>query len=1348
MVRCELCASLISELSLFARCLGQTPTSIVCNAELGCTRALPIQRSDLHAPPAQVVVARTKQQVRDMLHSRPEQNTCLVTTTRCLAGLESLWQSAGCVQVHKMASDTPLGLLLNAEAKRPSPVVLYHVPPDSRGRAECHTLAHAALADEQLDMVFPALAAAAHGAGEKQVRCLLDSGASACFVSQDLVRKLKLPMQQAALKSVTTAAGRTVPIAGMVSMELRMGDARLNVAAQVLPCFLSEVQLILGQDFMREHEVQLRFDAVPSRCSLRCPETQQRMELSRHMQMATSKVAGAVGVASIADQSSHGKQATPSLGMTAAVAARLLRRHAGKAFVALLRPVSAGRGVVPGGVAAVALDVSSLPSETGTVPVGVAGEEPVRPKLDHVPAALRSELQGLLDEFSDVFSESPQAGGALVDMPEHTIQLEPGATPPFRRNFRLSPLELQELRKQVTELLSKGLVTPSSSPFGAPVLFVPKPNGGLRFCLDYRALNELTVKMRWPLPRIDDLLDAARGAKFKSSLDMAGGYHQIRIAPEDVPKTAFGTPFGHYEWQVLPMGLTNAPSTFQRTMNKVFEPYLKVPGPVSDLVSDGAERFVLVYLDDVLCLSASAEEHMRHLRLLFEKLREHRLQAKLSKCKFMQRELKFLGHILAEDGVKPDPGKIQALLDWPFPENAVGMQQFLGLANYFRKFIPDYARIASPLYELTKKQVPFQEGEETRQAFEQVKKLLIEPPLLAYPNPDLPYELISDASVTGCGAVLTQEGRPIAYYSSKFSGAERNYTTGEQELLGLIKALKEWRCYLEGCAGLTLVTDHNPLTWFSSQPSLSRRQARWAEFLSRFHPFEVKYRPGSTNPADSLSRLHGTAANAPKVVAAAVTRRTAREFKSEWLSKIKAATSQDAHFADERAVKQYVKQDGYWTYQNRIVVPASLRTELLQSFHNSPTAGHFGWARTLELVERQFWWPRLRDEVKAFVKACPSCQANKATNHRPFGLLNPLQIPDTRWHTVTMDFITDLPPTTAGHDAILVFVDKLTKYVHLVPTNKSCTSEELSRLFLEHIFQNHGMIKVLISDRDPRFTSKFWDSFCASLGIESRQSTAFHPQTDGQTERMNRVLEEVLRHFVDEDHSNWDRLLPLVAFAMNNAVAASTGHTPFYLNYGAHPLTPVTAGLLSGKLPNLDAVLSDLDATLQKVKKLHAAAQDRQKAYADKARAAHGFKAGQMVLLSSRNLKFKQGVKKLHPKYVGPFRILKMVGENAAKLELSEAYARLHPVFHVSMLKEYKEGPGAAPKPPKPDIVDGEPYYKVERILSMRESSTGKGRGKKRREFLIKWTGYDDSHNSWEPETNLTPDLLKSYLAR
>jgi hypothetical protein len=1151
------------------------------------------------------------------------------------------------------------------------------------------------------------------------------------------------------LKSVATAAGRVVPIVGCVTFKLQLGcvgaaPTTVEVTAHILPSFLSEVQLILGQDFLKSNTVEMGFQTDAARCTLLCPLTGQQIVLSRLLAQQSPPPAR---------QEAGNKSSTPLLPnlpglVSAAMALRLLKQSPERAFVALITPHALSSQPDAGAGSC------SETREPACHPATAQPDKLKAPSLDHVPPDIRAQFTALLDEFSDVFSETPQAGGALVDTPEHIIDLTPGAKAPFRRNRRLSPAEMQELRTQVTDLLAKGLITPSSSPFGAPVLFVPKPDGRLRFTLDFRELNAISKKLRTVIPRIDDLLDAARGAVTRSSLDLAGGYHQIRIAPEDIPKTAFSTPFGHYEWRVLPMGLTNAPAAFQSTMNKVFEPYLRLPGAQgTGATGVRSQGFVLVYLDDVLCLSSSPEEHLKHLRLVFEKLREYRLQAKFSKCKFLQQELKFLGHVLTDEGIKPDAAKIQTLLDWQFPSTALGLSQFLGLAVYFRKFIPNFSRVAAPLYHLIKKTVPFQEGEEARRAFNLIKKLLISPPVLAYPNPDLPYEVISDASITGCGALLIQDERPVAYFSSKFSSAERNYTTHEQEMLGIIKALKEWRCYLEGCKGLTLVTDHNPLTFFSAQPNLSRRQARWSEFLSRFQPYQVKYRPGSTNPADPLSRLHSTVAFAGPPVLLAILALTVGEYKPDLLERLQEESRIDPEFQDSDTTCKYEREEGYWTYQGRIVVPRALQQELIELHHSLPSAGHFGWARTLEQLARQFWWPKMRDDVQAFVASCGSCQCSKAANHKPFGLLTPIPIPDERWHTVTMDFIMDLPRTAEGHDAILVFVDKLTKYVHLVPTNKTCSAEELSKLFLRHIFQYHGMIKVLISDRDPRFTSQFWRSFCQRLHIAPRFSTAFHPQTDGQTERANRVIEEVLRHFITGDHTNWEDLLPLVAFAINNAKSASTGETPFFLNHGTHPGTPASVGLPEGKLPALDAVFSEMGATLTRARELLKAAQDRQKAYADKSRSPHTFQEGQLVLLSTKNLKFQKGVRKLHPKYIGPFRVVQMVGQNAAKLDLPQAYSRVHPVFHVSLLHAYREGPGALKPPPVPEIIDGESYFRVEAVLAMRERSAGRsGKGKRRRppvrEFLIKWAGYDDTHNSWEPENNLTPDLVAEFLSR
>ena len=1212
----------------------------------------------------------------------------MLVTARNLSGLKL---RNGALQAHIFDKSSNLATALrNANKDKLSPVHVIHVPPDFRDTAMSTVLGQSELAHEHLEHVYVGRVK------DKFLNCLFDSGATSSFMSQSMAQKLGLVPQHSSFKSVSVANGKSVPILGTVNLAVQLGPTVLNITAQVLSSFLPHIELIVGQSAMKQYSVELKHN--PVQCVIQNTTAGGGAVI---LDNATGEYKSTYSpdqpnlCLAVEDHSGLPNQ------ISCNAALKLMRQKGSRCFVAFIKPTEIRCPTDPAVCSALNIE-----------------------EVDNVPEEYKTRLKQLVDSFPDIFSETPQGGGALIDDLDMTIKLMPGVKPPFRRNFRLSPLELTELKKQVLEFLEKGILSPSNSPYGAPVLFVQKPNGGLRFCLDYRALNERTVKTRYALPRIDDLLDAAVGCSHFSTLDLAGGYYQLKITPADREKTAFTTPFGQFEWNVLPMGLTNAPAAFMHTMQKVFEQYIG--------------DFVLVYLDDILVMSKTPEDHLRHLQAVFETLRKHRLTAKLSKCKFLQKEVKYLGHLLSAEGVKPDPGKIKTLLDWEFPSNATGMMQFLGLANYFRRFIPNLSRLAAPLYHLTKKGTVFQKGEEALLAFNAIKQLLVSPPILAYPNPELPYELISDASLTGCGAVLTQENKPIAYFSSKFSSAERNYTTGEQEMLGIIKALKEWRCYLEGTENLTLVTDHNPLTFFSVQPTLSRRQARWSEFLSRFH-FTVKYRPGASNPADPLSRLYGTLDSASLAIAVS-------EFDSDLLARIKSATLLDPHFHDEKSIRKYDKEVGYFTYQGRIVVPSAMQTDIISEHHANVVSGHFSWSRTYDLVSRHFWWPGMRESIQDFVTSCTSCQRNKSSTQRPFGLLSPLSVPDSRWHTVTMDFIMDLPRSASGYDAIMVLVDKLTKYVHLIPVVKTCSAEDVARYFIQHVYQYHGLPKVLISDRDPRFTSNFWKAFCKRLGMDPRYSTAFHPQTDGQTERTNRVLEEVLRHFIDGDHKNWEDLLPLAAFAMNNAKSSTTGETPFYLNHGSHPHTPLTLGLPEGTLPTLEVVFKDMESTLTtRIKELITAAQDRQKTYADnRFRRPHTFQVGDKVMLSTKNLKFRVGVKKLHPKYLGPFEITEMVGSsnNAVRLRLPSSYHRIHPVFHVSLLKPFHEGSSFKPLPPEPEVEDGMPYYKVERILGTRVRKVGR---RKVQEFLIQWVGYDHSHNSWEPRKNLTDDLLKDY---
>jgi hypothetical protein len=984
-------------------------------------------------------------------------------------------------------------------------------------------------------------------------------------------------------------------------------------------------------------------------------------------------------------------------------------------------------------------------------------------------------VRGLLDEFHDVFGKPPK--GLPPDRDDaHVIPLEPGSKPVWRPMYRLSPLEHLEVKKQVAELLDLGWIEPSTSPYGSPVLFVSKKDGGLRMCIDFRALNKQTVKNRYTLPRIDDLIDQLREATVFSSLDLRAGYNQIRLQPEDAPKTAFRTPFGHYQYKVMCFGLTNAPATFQSVMNNLFRPYIG--------------KHVLVYMDDILVFSKNETEHVSHLRDVLTTLRKNSFYAKASKCTFFEKELVYLGHIVGHQGVRPDPNKLGKVPDWPSPINLRELRSFLGFANYFRKYIKGYSTLVSSLTDLTKHSAAYVWTDVHEATFKAVKTALTSAKMLRLPDPNEPYTVVSDASGVGLGAVLLQGDQPIAFESRKLNDAEKNYTTGEQELLGVVHALRAWRCYLEGCRGITVVTDHKPNIYQNREVMLSRRQSRWMEFLQRFGDIQWVYKPGATNCADPLSRIpsqlvllrtsraglnanedsrsvgaHAESADASDYLQLMAVKSRPRpdvpsssSHDSDLMRQIRDGYVVDPLFTGlqgpdsviELSGKKHVNthelefSDGLWWKDGRIAIPSvpTLRQLIMRELHDPPYAGHIGSRRTQEAIARIYWWPNLAREVSDYVRSCHVCQVNKTGNERPGGLLQPLQIPERRWESVGMDVITGLPLTPDGHDAILTFVDRLSKMVHFVPTVTSCTAVDCAQMFVDNVFKLHGLPSSIVSDRDPRFRGHFTTELYRLLGTRQDMSTAFHPQTDGQAERANRIVEDMLRHYVSPTQHDWDKYLSLAEFAVNNAWQASIRCTPFEMNYGQHPLTPLTlqsdVGIRRGsQVPAARAFASQMMERLKQAKLAIQAAQDRQKAYADRTRRDVVYSVGDMILLSTKNIRLLDpGKNKLLPKWLGPFRVIEKVGPVAYRLDLPPTM-KIHPVFHVSLLKPYRSD--GAVQPPQvvnlPDTVDDTLVYEVEALLDHRDKRT-----RSRvltREYLVKWTGYGPEHNTWEPERNL-----------
>ncbi|KAJ9514002.1 hypothetical protein QJQ45_021113 [Haematococcus lacustris] len=1195
---------------------------------------------------------------------------------------------------------------------------------------------------------------------------------------------------------------------------LEVQKSKTNCNAVVMPGMLNGVDLI-SVDWMHEHNAVLKVKHGVCTLFEALGESGKPVNL---FALQPKHLPGCAAVAAMKEQwDSAAEIKTLSPGQTV----RQLRKGC-SSWLMLVKPGGAG-------------DQEGW--HQGSLAAAVAGCSEQNTKAEQDPWLVpQAVLDGLLSEYADVFGDMPP--GLPPNRPVgHTIRTPPGAEAPYKRMYKLSPREEAEVKKQVAELLATGLIEPSSSPYGAPILFVQKKDGSLRMCIDYRALNNLTVRDRYPLPRIDDLFDKLAGKRVFSSLDLQSGYHQIRITEEDVPRTAFLTPMGQFQFKVLCFGLTNAPATFKRMMNNVFKPLIN--------------ECVLVYIDDILVMSNTPEEHVQHLRQVLQLMRENKFYAKLAKCEFNKTQLAFLGHIVGSKGIAVDPAKVQVVKEWPTPRNLTDLQAFLGLANYFRRFISNFSSLAAPLTNLTSKQVAAAYdwehfGGAELEAFNALKEALCSAPVLALPDFSKPFVVCTDASLVGTGGVLMQDGRPIAYTSKKMSPAETRYATGEQELLGIIRAVREWRCYLDGAVDVTILTDHNPLIYLQTQPNLSRRQVRWMEELSRYK-YEIKYIPGATNVADPISRnpaltnevaltsssspqnadsedamtvIMTLSSRAERPVYAITTRRTAARLRENaelgqvaareaaqranqlvppddlaaahtpgqarmtsahkkgaqpgggeslrqqqqtteshnksnkqgddgpsttesgpltLMQAIKQAYAADTRFANEAFTAQLYQHEGLWlTEWGRVVVPddAALRKRVIYTMHDTRSAGHLGMTKTLEQLKRWFTWPGVSEDVKSYVRSCHSCQVNKSSAKKRAGLLQPLPIPERPWDSVSMDLIVKLPASGPNkYDSILVFVDRLTKMVHLVKTWESMTATQYAKLFLEHVFRLHGMPRSVVSDRGPQFHNKLWAEVTKLLQVQVNLSSAYYPETDGQTERVNRVIEEMLRHFIRPDQRDWAEYLPLVEFAINNAWQESVRSTPFFLNYGYHPRLAELLDLPQ-KVPQAHEFVRSMKKAVEQARQCLARAQKRMKSYQDNKRREALYLPGDMVLLSTQNI----------PK-----------ASLSVKLWLPDEWSRLHNVFHVSLVKPYRtDASGAVPGlagPPPVQWLDGEPQYTVEKVVGHRlEPSKGKrkGKSKKRRlEFLVKWQGHGDEHNTLELSTQLVgcQELMARYMA-
>jgi transposase InsO family protein len=928
---------------------------------------------------------------------------------------------------------------------------------------------------------------------------------------------------------------------------------------------------------------------------------------------------------------------------------------------------------------------------------------------------------------------------------------------------------------------------------------------------------------------IHETLRSLSKAKWFTKLDVIAAFHKIRIKKGDEWKTAFRTRYGLFEWLVTPFGLTGAPATFQRYINRTLQEYL--------------DEFCSAYIDDVLIYSdGSLSDHRRKVRKVLQRLQEAGLQVDIDKCDFEVKSVKYLGFIVeAGKGIRVDPEKIRAVEQWERPRTVKGVRGFVGFANYYREFVPNFSSIAMPLTALTKKGVPYVWSDQCDEAFKQLKTLLISAPILAQWDPDKKTVVETDSSGYAIGGALSQyndEGilRPVAFFSKKNNSAECNYPIHDKELLAVIRCLEQWDAELRSVPSFEVWTDHKNLEYFYKKRQLSERQVRWAEVLARYN-FKLTYRPGKEAVVpDALSRreqdmpagkfderLAGRCFQLLRAQGGRVSVHraqvktllaTAAEYESDPLSgqtktKITAGFvrtgDQDGEHDDQAdksdppenpfadsplkdlwdqgleannrywLIRQLVR-DGerqlppQWglpisiaecsvdegkrlCWRGRIWVPLfePLRTQVIQETHDSALSGHPGRDLTKLLISRRFTWPGLSQDVRKFLRNCDVCGRTTVWREKRRGLLKPLPIPERIWSEISIDFITGLPLSGPDQaDAIMVITDRLSKSV-IFEAMASTTAEAVAERLLSSFVRHHGLPSAIVSDRGPQFVGHVWKRICELLKITRRLSTAYHPETDGATERANQVVEHYLRCYTTHLQDNWASLLPAAMLAINNRNATSTGISPFFLTHGYDVDLLGLAGRreelrTTGNSPVArgEAFVAKLKEAVEVAQAAMATAQERQEESANRARqVAEQFRVGDKVWLRLGNVKTDRPAKKLDWRNA-KYTVTELIGSHACRLDTPPG---IHNVFHVVLLKRAGDDPLPSQvqddtQPPAivpEDSPDGEEEWQVEEILDAKRT-----RGATR--VLVKWTGH--ARPTWEPLTAfLENEALDRYEA-
>ena len=875
----------------------------------------------------------------------------------------------------------------------------------------------------------------------------------------------------------------------------------------------------------------------------------------------------------------------------------------------------------------------------------------------------------------------------MIKATQHYIEITPESRPSFRPPYRASPAQRELEKQEIQKMLEANVIEPSTSEWAAPIVFAPKKDGTLRFCVDYRKLNALTVRDSYPIPRMDECIDSLGDAEIFTSLDANSGYWQIEMDAATKDRSAFVSHHGMYQFVRMPFGLRNAPATFQRAIDFI--------------LADAKWQFAIVYIDDIIIFSRTPEEHLEHLDTVLGLLAKAGVTLKLNKCHFFREQIEYLGHIIA-------PGELRVankttenvkLLDPPTTKTEV--RSFLGMCNVYRRFIKDFATIARPLTSLTKKEVAERWQvltEEQMHSFETLKEKLVSPPVLALPRPDLPYIVETDANDYQVGCVLSQKYpdgtvKPLGYFSKTLSDTERKYDTSERECLGIIWATLLLRPYLQP-QRFTLKTDHEALKWLFKQEEATGKLARWRLRLQEFE-FDVIHVPGKKNQvADALSRLNsqgGDKSGIPVDVdvpvfsieddinplvesADEIGLESDADLKDvdvvepiteEELIEAQKADKECQQFANSVGIASQFDFDnrGILVRKAEIdgalqkVIPRKLRERVIALSHKPITQGHPGETRLYNTMRHSYYWPFMSGDLAEHVKTCRSCVMARGLLHKKQHKTKVFP-PSGPLDDIAMDLLGPLPQTRNGNQFILVITDRYSKLARAIPMNKT-TAPFVAAAVLNNWIFCYGIPNTILTDNGTQFISEFFKTVCHIMGIRRKTTTAYHPQTNGQAERYNKTLATRLRHYVADHQRDWDKFVQPLTYAYNNQIHTTTMTTPFNLTITRPPPSPIIDQISTAAPTDTDGppssrtmrarILNRLSVMFDKADSRSALARALYKRYADRTiRHTPVFKRGDRVFLSRPPTAAKTAEEKendtahskLRPKMIGPYDVL------------------------------------------------------------------------------------------------------------